>query len=261
MPRARRMARKSRASAREHPRAAGSGAVRRARTITLYDLVLQDGTPFSPFVWRVKYALAHKGLAFTTVPVGYLDVPTLCGGGHRTVPIIDDAGEVVGDSWRIVDFLDARYGDPRILATRTERAMVRLIDHWYAAKVAPVIFRLVALHILIELRPADQDYFRRTREQRIGATLESLESERAARIDSLRELLGPLRTSLAEGPFLAGESPNYADYIAFSAFRWIGAVTPVPVLKADDPLAAWVRRGYGLFGGLGFPEPRRRLIE
>ena len=29
--------------------------------ITLYDLQLASGCTISPFVWRTKYALAHKG--------------------------------------------------------------------------------------------------------------------------------------------------------------------------------------------------------
>ncbi|MGB3809517.1 MAG: glutathione S-transferase family protein, partial [Parvibaculum sp.] len=31
-------------------------------TIRLYELVTADGRAISPFVWRIKYALAHKGL-------------------------------------------------------------------------------------------------------------------------------------------------------------------------------------------------------
>ena len=46
-------------------------------SITLYDLCGQDDRRFSPFCWRTKYALAHKGLAFETVPVSFSAIKTI----------------------------------------------------------------------------------------------------------------------------------------------------------------------------------------
>ena len=31
--------------------------------VRLYELVLENGRSASPFVWRIRYALAHKGLS------------------------------------------------------------------------------------------------------------------------------------------------------------------------------------------------------
>ena len=39
-------------------------------TITLYDLQLSTGCTISPFVWRTKYALKHKGFDIDLVPNG-----------------------------------------------------------------------------------------------------------------------------------------------------------------------------------------------
>jgi hypothetical protein len=39
--------------------------------ITLYDLVLASGCTISPFVWRTKYALKHKGFDIDLVPNGF----------------------------------------------------------------------------------------------------------------------------------------------------------------------------------------------
>ena len=41
--------------------------------ITLYDLVFQDDRRPSPFCWRAKYALKHKGLAWRDEPVGFTE--------------------------------------------------------------------------------------------------------------------------------------------------------------------------------------------
>ena len=34
--------------------------------VRLYELALEDGRSASPFVWRIRYALAHKGISFET---------------------------------------------------------------------------------------------------------------------------------------------------------------------------------------------------
>ena len=43
-------------------------------TIQLYDLAGADeNLRFSPFCWRARMALAHKGLAYETIPWRYSD--------------------------------------------------------------------------------------------------------------------------------------------------------------------------------------------
>jgi hypothetical protein len=36
---------------------------------------LENGLSASPFVWRVRYALARKGLTFESMPLGFTDIP------------------------------------------------------------------------------------------------------------------------------------------------------------------------------------------
>jgi hypothetical protein len=59
--------------------------------IRLYELVLENGRSSSPFVWRIRYALAHKGLAFELVPLGFLDIPKTFRGSCLTVPGVREA--------------------------------------------------------------------------------------------------------------------------------------------------------------------------
>lgn len=35
--------------------------------IRLYELVIENGRSSSPFVWRIRYALAHKGVPCETI--------------------------------------------------------------------------------------------------------------------------------------------------------------------------------------------------
>jgi hypothetical protein len=56
--------------------------------IKLYELVLENGRSSSPYVWRVRYALAHKGLPFELVPLGFVDIPKTFKGACKTVPVM-----------------------------------------------------------------------------------------------------------------------------------------------------------------------------
>ena len=58
----------------------------------------------------------------------------------------------------------------------------------------------------------------------------------------------PLRLTLKERPFLAGEAPAYADYCAFGGFMW-ARMTVGGVLEPGDPVEDWRQRMLDLFGG------------
>ena len=50
-------------------------------TIQLYDLAGADeNSRFSPFCWRARMALAHKGLAYETIPWRYSDKAKIIAG-------------------------------------------------------------------------------------------------------------------------------------------------------------------------------------
>ena len=48
--------------------------------LRLYDVTLENGCTLSPFVWRIRYALAHKGLDYETEPVAFTGIRKIHGG-------------------------------------------------------------------------------------------------------------------------------------------------------------------------------------
>src|SRR3990172_8608603 len=79
-------------------------------TIALYDLAAaEDDRRFSPYCWRVKMALAHKGLAFETLAWRFTEKEALAFSGSSTVPVIVDGSRHVADSWTIANYLDEAY--------------------------------------------------------------------------------------------------------------------------------------------------------
>ena len=231
--------------------------------IRLYELVIDNERPSSPYVWRIRYALAHKRLAFESVKVGFTDIPGVCGGRFKTVPIIEHGDAALAESWDIIDYLERSFpAQPKLFSGPAEYSMVRLVDAWWVADVMRKLFGLYALDIHDAIRPADRPYYRKTREARVGKTLEAFTAERVGRLPAVREALAPLRTRLARAPFLGGEQPNYADYIGFSALQWAASVATLPLLAhTDEALIGWMQRGFDLFGGLGRDVRMKSLVE
>ena len=65
----------------------------------LYDLAgAQVERRFSPYCWRAKFALAHKGLAFDTIPWRFTDKDAIAFSGQGRVPVLVDGDRIVFDS-------------------------------------------------------------------------------------------------------------------------------------------------------------------
>src|SRR2546423_7562293 len=112
-------------------------------TIILYDLAgAEADRRFSPFCWRARMALAHKGLAVDTVPCRFTEKDKLPQPNAGRVPVIVDDGRVVHDSTAIADYLEERYADrPSLFGGVTGRALARFIQNWTETVLQPGIIR------------------------------------------------------------------------------------------------------------------------
>jgi glutathione S-transferase len=172
------------------------------------------------------------------------------------VPVVVDGGQVVHDSSAIADYLEARYPDrPSLFGGEATRALTRFVQNWTETVVQPGLVGFVVLDICRHAAPQDQAYFRQSREERFGRTLEEVVKDRNARLPAFRESLTPLRRTVERQKFLGGEAPVYADYIVFGAFQWARAISDFELLAADDPVAAWRGRLLDAFGGLARKSP------
>jgi glutathione S-transferase len=221
--------------------------------VTLYDLAGADpALRFSPYCWRTKLALAHKGLTVETVPWRFTDKAALAFSGQGKVPVIVDGERVVFDSWAIAEYLENTYPDrPSLFGGPIGRAAVRFINGWADSTLHSGIARMVVRDIHAVLAAKDQAYFRSSREAALGATLEAVVEGREARLEAWRALLTPVRLVLRAQPFLGGEGPSYADHILFGTLQWPRCVSSFALLASDDPVAAWFSRVGALYGGLG----------
>lgn len=208
----------------------------------LYELVVEDGTPISPYAWRTRLTLGKLELPFRPVGVGFGDIRSIADGPFSTVPILLDGETFVADSWAIAEHLNERYAGGALLGPEREKALTRFFDRWCRYRMLAPLTRICVLDILARLRPADREYFRQSREARLGAGLEQVVVDRAERIAAFRQGLEPLRSGLSEAPFICGEEAGYADFIAAAALIWAGAVCTALLLEPGDPVLTWFGR-------------------
>ena len=220
--------------------------------ITMYDLAGSEADRrFSPFCWRARRALAHKGLAVETVPWRFTEKDKLPVPNEGRVPVIVDSGKVVHDSSAIAEYLEAEYPDrPSLFGGDGARGLTRFVQNWTETVLQVGLIRLVVLDIHRHIGPEDQAYFRSSREPRFGATLEEVVRDRDARLPAFRASLDPLRRTVERQDFVAGAGPAYADYIVIGAFQRARSISEIELLAADDPVRQWRRRMLDLHGGV-----------
>jgi glutathione S-transferase len=225
--------------------------------ITLYDLAGAEAERrFSPYCWRTRMALAHKGLPFETVPWRFTEKEKIAFSGQGRVPVIRDGERVVADSGAIADYLEERYPErPSLYGGAGGRALTQFVANWTETVLHAGIIGFVVLDIWHHVAPQDRDYFRASREERFGRSLEDVVRDRAARLPAFRASLAPLRRTVERQDFLCGEAPGYADYLVFGAFQWARAISDFELLAADDPVARWRGRLLDAFGGLARKYP------
>ena len=227
-------------------------------TLKLYDLAGADPQiRFSPYCWRTKMALAHKGLTVETIPWRFTEKAAIAFSGQERVPVLLDGDKTVTDSWTIALYLDETYPDrPALFDSAEARAAGFFIKRWSETQLHPALVRLIIADIVQILEPADQDYFRQSREAALGMGLEDYCRDREANLKALDACLVPLRSSLKVTGFLGGEAPNFADYTVFGAFQWARCSARGGLLADDDPVALWFETLSGLHGGLAADAPR-----
>lgn len=221
----------------------------------LYELCGTDpARVFSPFCWRSRLALAHKGLAFESIPWRFTETEKLRFANHEKVPVLVDGERVVADSWAIAQYLDEAYpAAPSLLHGRP--ASYRFIQCWTDAVVSGGVVTLIVSDIPPLLDDPARAYFHASREKRFGKPLAEVTADREARLPAFRASLQPLRMTLSAQHFLGGDAPDYADHVVMGSFMWARSTSPLKLLAEDDPIHAWRERMLDLNGGMARAAP------
>ena len=225
-------------------------------TLTMYERIGHDGRRPSPFSWRIRYALAHKGVEPEFRHVRFADVETIRAlSGQHFVPIVTDGDRVIHDSWNIACHLEDRFPEAPSLFPGGGRAVVRLVNHWADNTLGTAIRRLIAADFIQCLDAGDRAYYRSTREAVFGCTLEEYCADRPRWLADFAAVTAPLERTLTEQPYIAGAMAGYADYIVFSMFQYARLGCPDEFLAECSALRRWRDGLVQAFGGLGARHP------
>lgn len=208
----------------------------------LHDLTASQDRRFSPYCWRTKLALDHKGLDYETKPARFTDIDALSEAGVRlTLPTLDEDGTRLTDSWTIALHLEeAHPNKPALFPAGIAHA--RFVQGWTNSVVNPLLLKVILMDVFLKLDPENQAYFRLSREKRFGMTLEAYASDADGGLERFRQSLQPIRDVLNDQPFLAGIAPAYADFVPASAFLWARAVGRDDLLEDGDPVGPWLEQ-------------------
>jgi glutathione S-transferase len=224
--------------------------------IQLWELKGRDGRRYSLFSWRAKLALKHKGLQWESTPVLMSDKQAIAFSGGKTVPIIKDGDTVVRDSWKIAEYLEARYADkPSLFGGPIGSGVTQALNTWSDRALIPAMMPVIVADIYDRIDAADQPFFRAMFEGFLQSTLEEARGKRPDFAKRLERVVEPWQAALKRQPFVCGAAPAYGDYILFSVFQWARIMSPQDVLKDPDPLYAWRERMLDLHDGFARNTP------
>src|SRR5947207_14919834 len=115
--------------------------------LKLYELVGTDAArPFSPFCWRTRMALAHKGLSADSIPWRFTEKAAIAPHGSDKVSVMLDGENEVVDFWVIANYLEDIYPDrPSLFSGDGGRAIARMIYWWgYIAVYVRLLPRIMS---------------------------------------------------------------------------------------------------------------------
>ena len=190
--------------------------------------------PFSTNAERVALALAHKGIEAESVWIDYSDRSAVeAVSGQGLVPVVEDGGEVVYDSPRILAWLEERHPDPPLFpASDPRRAEMEVFIDWFNAVWKPWPNGI---------------------EAELGRTLPDQEAIDAHSY-SMRTALDHFERLLSGREYLMGDELSAADCIVFPFVKYAARRHPDDVelfhrildehqsVEGRPLLAAWIER-------------------
>lgn len=212
--------------------------------LALFELVGADPrVRFSPNCWRIRLALDHKGLPFRSIAWHFTEKDRIAHSGQGKVPVLVDGDQVLHESWDIACHLERTYPDrPSLFGADGIQGLARFFNQWVSEMLHPALGRVLIPDIAEMVDACDEAYFIESREKALGQPLDAVRADEAASLERLTATLQPLRSTLRAQPYVSGEQPLYADFIAFSAFQWARTCRARPLLAEDDPVRNWLRR-------------------
>ncbi|KAG6832842.1 hypothetical protein H0H87_000196 [Tephrocybe sp. NHM501043] len=235
-----------------------------SNTIVLYDIPSTvPGSAWSPNVWKTRYTLNYKGLAYRTEWVEYPDIESTCkqigapptttrdGRPLYTLPVIYDpsTGAAVAESTQIAEYLDATYPDtPTLLPEGTKTVQYAFLAGYRSILPNTLQFAYPATERI--LNPRSEAYFNRFK---YGPTIphesptgEAREVEWKKVETDFGLLAGWMDKGETDGPYILGAKISFLDFSVAAFLLWFKTIFGE---QSDEwqRIKAWHGGKWGIF--------------
>ena len=202
-------------------------------------------------------ALSHKRVDFTLKPVGFENIKNIEDKSFTSVPVLNDSGKLLGDSFEIATYLEARYPEgPSLFQGAGGFALSRFAESYCKTMLHPPLAVAAVSRMYALMGPQDQAYFRQAREKRFGKPLEEIAEGAGQAIEKAIENLAPMNDLLRGQAWIGGDGPVYGDYVLFGTLQWVHVCGLKGLLEPGSPLAAWFASCLSLYSlPVEVPEP------
>ncbi|KAG6840693.1 hypothetical protein C0991_005052 [Blastosporella zonata] len=211
--------------------------------IVLYDIPSNvPGSAWSPNVWKTRYTLNYKGLAYRTEWIEYPDIESTCkrigaapdpihtrdGRPLYVLPVIYDpkTSTAVSDSAQIAEYLDATYPDtPRVLPPGSKTVQYAFLAAYRL--ILPHIFQFTLRRTEEFLNPPSQAHFQKHKYAGISYDPPTGDAQEAGwkKVEADFGLLaGWLDKGEADGPYILGANISFLDFAVAGYLIWMRIV-------------------------------------
>jgi len=201
---------------------------------------------YSPFARKAQMTLDLLGARYELIEVPYGDRTELASvtGGYIYVPVlVDDDGTVVVESRDICERLVGR-GDGRRLVPSPLDGPIWGYADFADGPLEDILFRIGSPAVR-DAWPtlAERALYVLVKERKFGAgCVDAWERDRDALIARARELLAPTLRTLAERPFLFGDSATLADAALYGQCAMLEESSAELLARVDPALVDFARR-------------------
>lgn len=210
-------------------------------TRRLFEVIEENPRAYlSPYCRRIRMALAHKRLKFTSEPWHITEKERIAPSGGMTAPVLVDGEQWIRDSWQIATYLDETYPAYPLFDSAAGRAKCLMLSHWADSTLSPLIFPAVIAEQFPLTAECDKVYYQQRKLSKFHQSVEEIGANPEAARESVRQALHPLEMTLAETAFLGSDAPDYGDYILFGTFQWARVVSVVPFWAQESALQRWL---------------------
>lgn len=195
---------------------------------------------FSHHCVKARKLLAHKGVDFDIVQVGYHDKRALLkASGQDYVPFLQWDGE--GATWdKLVDFVEAKVPEPSAFP-EGQKGQARIVEQWAHDILEERVWRYVVPDFSNVFKDdVEQWVFEEIQFWKRGP-MDALRAKQPQFLEDMKKHIAFVEASLQEQDYLLGAQPSLADFAVY------GALNPLECVKKDIPkefpkTRAWYQR-------------------